>query len=250
VLVLARMRDNEMGANEGAPLLPGGGSLAHRSHSAPSMGNPLHSGRYGSVPPMARGAPPTVSNSFAWRRVRGAGRAAPSVGVCSAGLALGKAALRGLAAAGLCDFRLTENGNSPRQVYTLVLAAGMGGLLLGYNSSNIAVALPVRSRCAAPDARACAGTKRNACVCVRMCFAPSALHPTAAASHAGAAARAAWPVAPLQRVRPGGVTPQRCTRSACARRNARACRDARSHPRAAPHSCWSAPSPTWPPATC
>jgi hypothetical protein len=30
------------------------------------------------------------------------------------------------------------------QVYTLVLAAGMGGLLLGYNSSNIAVALPVR----------------------------------------------------------------------------------------------------------
>jgi len=29
-------------------------------------------------------------------------------------------------------------------VYTLVLAAGMGGLLLGYNSSNIAVALPVR----------------------------------------------------------------------------------------------------------
>ena len=33
-----------------------------------------------------------------------------------------------------------------RQVYTLVLAAGMGGLLLGYNSSNIAVALPVRSQ--------------------------------------------------------------------------------------------------------
>jgi len=38
----------------------------------------------------------------------------------------------------------SERSPSCAQVYTLVLAAGMGGLLLGYNSSNIAVALPVR----------------------------------------------------------------------------------------------------------
>lgn len=36
------------------------------------------------------------------------------------------------------------------QVYSLVVAAGLGGLLLGYNSSNIAVALPVRPPTAAP----------------------------------------------------------------------------------------------------
>jgi hypothetical protein len=68
----------EMGApaGEGAPLLPSGGSLAHRSFSAPAIGMPPgHAGRYGSVPPLPRGGGGGGggSNSFAWRRVR-AGR--------------------------------------------------------------------------------------------------------------------------------------------------------------------------------
>ena len=38
---------------------------------------------------------------------------------------------------------------APAQIYTLVLCAGVGGLLFGYDSSDIAIALPVRRPTAA-----------------------------------------------------------------------------------------------------
>ena len=70
------MRGDDGGpSSEGAPLLHGPG-LAHRSVSAPAVNasaGPAHGGRYGSVP-RTTGASSSVthslSNTFAWRRVR------------------------------------------------------------------------------------------------------------------------------------------------------------------------------------
>ena len=110
------------------------------------------------------------------------------------------------------------------QVYTLVLAAGMGGLLLGYNSSNIAVALPVRAR-PAPARAAPPGNARA----VRLRQPAGA--PRAHCTHARAA---------------GGVSSRQPRRAAAAAARS----DADAPARAASASCWSAPSRTWRPATC
>lgn len=52
-----------------------------------------------------------------------------------------------LTAHGLRPFCATH---TPPQIYTLVLCAGLGGLLFGYDSSDIAIALPVRGAVHAP----------------------------------------------------------------------------------------------------
>lgn len=70
------MRGDDGGpSSEGAPLLHGAG-LAHRSVSAPAVNlsaGPAHGGRYGSVPRASGGSQSvahSLSNTFAWRRVR------------------------------------------------------------------------------------------------------------------------------------------------------------------------------------
>jgi len=144
--------DPDPGGEEGAPLISGS-AFTHRSLSAPAFGPSGASTRYGSAPAPARGPSGSPNNVFAWRRVRSACHALPRQ----------PADARRAAVSGCC------------QLYTLVLAAGMGGLLLGYNSSNIAVALPVRSArrpgklCAAllrsPATRAAARCRASGAAC-------------------------------------------------------------------------------------